>query len=68
MVIGSSLGAGTALVQLAELREDGLHRIARGTLAAGDSGTDEGNRLFEELFRAGVVSSETLRTVFGRER
>lgn len=68
MVIGSSLGSGTALVQLAELREDGLHRIARGTLAAGDSGTDEGNRLFEELFRAGVVSSETLRTVFGRER
>jgi hypothetical protein len=56
------------LVQLAELREDGLHRLVRSTVRAGDSGTEEGNRLYNELMDAKAVSSETLTKVFGRDR
>jgi hypothetical protein len=67
-VIATAFGAGTALVQLAELRGDGLHRLVRSTVRAGDSGTEEGNRLYNELMNAKVVSSETLTKVFGRDR
>ncbi len=64
-VTGHSLRSGQALVQLAELRTDGLHRVAKASVAAGDSGTSEGNRLYRELMESATISPETLRRVFG---
>jgi hypothetical protein len=71
MVISTRLGGDSRIVQLAELRENGLHRLASSTLAVGLSGTaeaEEGNRLLDELMNASVVSPETIRKVFGLDR
>ena len=65
-VIATSMGSGSVHVRLAELYPDGLYQVAVAMLAAGDSGTAEGNRLYRELMSAEVVSPETLRQVFGR--
>jgi hypothetical protein len=59
------MGSGRAHVRLAVLNPDGLHQLATAILAAGDSGTAEGNRLYRELMSAELVSPETLRHVFG---
>jgi hypothetical protein len=59
------MGTGRVHVRLAELTPDGLHQVAAAILAAGDSGTTDGNRLYRDLMSAEVVSAETLRQVFG---
>jgi hypothetical protein len=64
-VIGSAMGSDRSHVRLAESRADGLHQLATAILAAGDSGTAEGNRVYRELMSAEVVSAEILRLVFG---
>jgi hypothetical protein len=64
-IIRYSLGAGLSFIELAELRPDGLHRRARASLAAGDGGTPEGNRLANALMESKTVSRETLQRVFG---
>jgi hypothetical protein len=64
-VIASAMGSDRVHVRLAELRPDGLHQLATAILAAGDSGSVEGNRLYRELMTAAVVEPETLRNVFG---
>ena len=64
-VIASAMGNNRVHVRLAELNEDGLQQVSAAILAAGDSGTVEGNRLYRELVAAEVVSPETLSQVFG---
>jgi hypothetical protein len=65
VVIATASGSGFADLQLAEIRSDGFHRLASVRLAAGDSGTEDGNRLYRELMRSDAVSVELLRRVFG---
>ena len=66
MLTMSCLGSGDCTVQLTMLDADGFHEVAKAEIAAGDSGTDEGNRLADALFRAETVSPEILKQVFGR--
>jgi hypothetical protein len=47
------------------LDADGIHEVAKAQIAAGDSGTEEGNRIADELFGEKPVSAEVLRRVFG---
>lgn len=61
------ISSGEVGVALAELRDDGLHRLASAVLAAGDQGTDAGSRLYEELMLAPAVSVDALRYIFGSE-
>ncbi len=67
VVMAGHISAGEVGVALAELRDDGLHRLASAVLAAGDQGTAEGNRLFNELMLAPTVSVEVLRMIFGSQ-
>ena len=53
-VVTSPMGSGKVHVRLAELRADGLHQLATAILAAGDSGSAEGNRLYRDLMSADV--------------
>lgn len=64
VVISSNAGGGCSVVQLVELKP-GMHRLARRSLAAGDSGTDEGRRLYRALFGAGIAPQSAAREVFG---
>lgn len=67
IVMAGHMSAGEAGVALAEIRQDGLHRLASAAIAAGDQGTAEGNHIFEKLMRAHTVSLDILRLVFGPE-
>jgi dienelactone hydrolase len=64
-VIASAMGSARMHVRFAELKPDGLHQVATAILAAGDSGTVDGNRLYRELMSAQVVSWQTLSQIFG---
>jgi hypothetical protein len=65
VVMAGHISAGEVGVALAELRPNGLHRLASAVLAAGDQGTVEGSRLCDELMTAPTVSVEILRLIFG---
>jgi hypothetical protein len=60
------LSAGEGGVTLVILDKDGFHEIANATVYAGDSGTEEGNRIADNLFGTNKVSQETLRQLFGK--
>jgi hypothetical protein len=64
-VITSAMKNGSVHVRLAVLRADGLHQMATAIIAAGDGGTADGNRLYREIISADVLSSGTLRKIFG---
>jgi len=59
------LGAGTIGVTLWAVTPEGFRKVAARELAAGDSGTEEGNRLAALLFESGAVTEDALQTVFG---
>lgn len=65
LVVAASVGGGCAIVRLMQLDSDGMHEVARKSLAAGDSGTDEGRRLYRALFGAQPASDATVREIFG---
>jgi hypothetical protein len=66
LVTSSAMGSSTSEIQLLELRPHGLYLLASAELAAGDGGTEEGNRDWNELFESKTVSTETLRKIFGQ--
>ena len=60
------LSAGEGVVTLVMLDSNGFHEMAHATVHAGDGGTEEGNRIADELFGTNAVSPELLRHVFGK--
>jgi hypothetical protein len=58
------LSSGEGVVALVILDQNSFHEVAHATVYAGDSGTEEGNRIASELFGTNAISPETLRQIF----
>ena len=60
------LSCNEGTVALLILDATGFHEFKHTTIHPGDSGTEEGNKIYEELFGTNIVSPETLRLLFGK--